>query len=161
MSRKLRQITQLKSTGAELQTPGCLVASLGYSHLKANKLPADIAVVLWLPEAEAELRPGTLPQRLGSVLPTVHRLLMSADTPGASPPSAIFFVDCTPLIKVGRCDEDGDEGGDEEESAPAPIEVATVDAGEEDWGSKKKGKKGKGKKKVGDEVDHEASYSVR
>ena len=97
--RKSRQLDKVREIGSELQTPVSLVASLGYAHLKAHKLPTDIAVVLWLPEAEAAPGSATLLERLSPALPAVQRLLMSADAPGASPPIGVIFVECTPLLQ--------------------------------------------------------------
>jgi G3E family GTPase len=98
MSRKAREVASAKSAGA-YATAGCLSASLGYSPIKSSQLPGHIAVVLWLPEAAA--KPATpLLARLGPILPAVQRVLMTTDS-AASPPGAIFIVDCTPLVPAG------------------------------------------------------------
>ena len=95
--RKARQVASAKAAGA-YSTAGCLSATLGYSPLKPTQLPDHIAVVLWLPEAAS--KPGTLPARVGKTLPAVQRVLMSTDE-AASPPGAVFIVDCTPLVPAG------------------------------------------------------------
>jgi hypothetical protein len=99
MSRKAKEVALARSAGVYTE-PGCLLASLGYSQIKATKLPSDVAIVLWLPEAEVEPRSEALVERLRTFLLPIQRLLMNTDAP-ASPPTAIFVVDCTPLIKAG------------------------------------------------------------
>ena len=53
MSRKAKDVVFAKAIGS-FNTAGCLVASLGYSQIKPPELPADIAIVLWLPESDDE-----------------------------------------------------------------------------------------------------------
>ena len=96
MSRKQREVAHARSMSA-YSTPVCLVASLGYAPIKPAQLPADTAVVLWLPEAEEVARPTALAERVGPILPAVQRVLMATDS-GSTPPAAILIVDCTPLI---------------------------------------------------------------
>ena len=91
--RKARAVATAKDSGAYV-TAGCLSASLGYSSPKPSNLPSNLAVVLWLPE-EAPKASASLPSRVGHVLPAVQRVLMSTE---ASPPDAIFLIDCTPLV---------------------------------------------------------------
>ena len=95
--RKARAVATAKDSGAYV-TAGCLSASLGYSAPKPSNLPSNLAVVLWLPE-EAPKASASLPSRVGHVLPAVQRVLMSTE---ASPPDAIFLIDCTPLVPVGQ-----------------------------------------------------------
>ena len=97
MSRKAKEVARAKSTGT-YAVPRCLVASLGYSQLKPQELPSDIAIVLSLSEADGERPSRTLQEQLGQLLPAVQRVLMCTE---ASPPEAIFLVDCTPLIPTG------------------------------------------------------------
>lgn len=99
MSRKAKELAEAKSTGA-CATPSCLVASLGYSPIKASQYPADVAIVLWLPEEDEGPRPASLTERVGELLPTVQQVLMASDA-GGSPPGAIFLVDCLPLVPAG------------------------------------------------------------
>ena len=99
MSRKAKAVAQAKSAGT-FASPGCIVASHGYSQVKPQQLPAEIAIVLWLPEADEEPRVLPLQERVGHLLPAVQQVLMAADG-GASPPRVIFLVDCTPLIPSG------------------------------------------------------------
>lgn len=101
MSRKAKEIERAKQLGT-FSTPGCLVATLGYSQIKHPQLPTNIAIVLWLPKADVERHALTLQERLGHLLPAVQRVLMTAEA-GACPPDAVFIVDCTPLIPAGAC----------------------------------------------------------
>ena len=95
--RKARAVATAKDSGAYV-TAGCLSASLGYSSPKPSNLPSKLAVILWLPE-EAPKASASLPSRVGHVLPAVQRVLMSTE---ASPPDAIFLLDCTPLVPAGQ-----------------------------------------------------------
>ena len=99
MSRKVREVAQARFTN-RYEAPGCLVAALGYAPIKPAKLPESMAILLWLPETEITPRPGTLTERLGSVLSAIQRVLMDVDATTASP-TAIFVIDCTQLIKAG------------------------------------------------------------
>lgn len=96
MSRKSKAVELARLSGS-YEPPGCLVASLGYSQVKPTQLPDSVAIVLWLPGAEALPSNASLAERLGSVCPAVQRVLMSCEA-DVSPPDAVFVVDCTPLI---------------------------------------------------------------
>ena len=96
MSRKARDVAAAIAAG-EYATAQCLVANIGYSSLKPKKMPSDIAIVLWLPDAAVQPGATLIGQRVAPLLPAVQRILMTTDA-NVAPPSAIFIVDCTPLL---------------------------------------------------------------
>ena len=92
--RKAREVRNAKAEGT-FATARCLSASLGYSSIRPMQLPEHIAVLLWLPQSTS-----SLPSEL---FPALHHALMSTKSSeeSASELSAVFIVDCTPLVPPG------------------------------------------------------------